>query len=92
MDLLFEFLIELIFEGTIELSSSKKVPKIIRYPLIVLIVLIFSIFIIGLLILGIFSLDENIGMGIFLIILSLIFLLFFIKKIKEKYKELKSKK
>ena len=92
MDLLIEFLIELIFDGTIELSSNKKVPKVIRYPLIVLIVLIFSIFIVGFLILGILSLKENIGMGIFLIILSLIFLLFFIKKIKEKYKELKSKK
>lgn len=34
MEIVFEILIELILEGTMEASKNKKVPKIIRYPLI----------------------------------------------------------
>jgi len=45
MDALFEFLFELIFEGSLEAAKSKKLSKWIRYPLIVLI----SLFIVGVL-------------------------------------------
>lgn len=41
MELIFEILIELVLEGTLELSQNIKVPKMIRYPLIFLIVLLF---------------------------------------------------
>lgn len=34
MDFIFELLFELIFEGALSVSSDKKVPKFIRYPLI----------------------------------------------------------
>ena len=46
MDLLFEFLIELILESSIEASKSRKVPRLIRYPLIVLL----SFFMVGVLV------------------------------------------
>ena len=54
MDDVIEFILELILEGTIEISSNKKVPKWIRYPLIALIVLIFAIVTFGLIIFGIY--------------------------------------
>ena len=42
MDYIIEFLLELVFEGTFEISKSEKVPKYIRYPLIVLVLLFFT--------------------------------------------------
>jgi len=41
MECLFEFILELVFEGSIEVSKSNKIPKYIRYPLIVIISLFF---------------------------------------------------
>lgn len=78
MEYIIEFILELIIEGSIELSQSKKVPKIIRYFLISIIVLFFLIVTLGLIIGGILILNKNlligifiIGIGIFLFIASL---------------------
>ena len=38
MEFIFEMVLELILEGTLEISKNRKVPKIIRYPLIFFIV------------------------------------------------------
>lgn len=37
MDILFEFILEFVLEGSIEISSNKKISKWIRYPLLLFI-------------------------------------------------------
>lgn len=85
MEFLIELIFELIFEGGVEMSKSKKVPKCIRYFLIAIIVLIFMIIILGMFLLGILMLNENILFGLAFIILSFVFLILSIKKFKETY-------
>lgn len=58
-----------------EISSNKKISKWIRYPLILFIILFFSIVIIGLFVLGLIILKENILFGLFIIVLSLFMLI-----------------
>ena len=85
MEYLFEFIFELALEGSIELSKSKKVPKFIRYPLIVFIILFF-LAVIGLIFLtGILILKENIMAGIFFIIIGMFMLVMSIIKFKKVY-------
>lgn len=85
MDLVFEFLLELIFEGAVEVSKSKKIPKIIRYPLICLIVLFF-IALIGLMFfVSYLVFQESIVGGICFFLFSFIFLVMGIFKFKNLY-------
>ncbi len=85
MEYLFEFILELIFEGSIEVSKCKKVPKFIRYPLI-LIITLFFITVIGLIYLaGVLSLKENIILGVFFILLGLYMSIMSIIKFKNIY-------
>ncbi len=59
MDFLFELIFELVAEGTVELSKSVKVPKLIRYPLIAIIVL-FCMAVIGIIFfVSIISFEER---------------------------------
>lgn len=92
MEFLIELLLDLIIEGSIEISSNKKVSKFIRYPLIVLIILFFTLFILGLMLLGVIILKENIYFGIFLLIIVLILLISGINKFKNIYLEKKENK
>ena len=85
MEFLIEELLDLILEGSIEVSSNKKVPRCIRYPLIVIIILFFSIVIFGLLILGIALTKENLVAGILIILFSLILLIGWIVKFRKIY-------
>lgn len=87
MEFLIEAVLDLIFEGSIEISSNKKVPKWIRYPLIVLIILFCMIVILGLLIIGIVMLKESILAGIITISVSLILFILGIIKFNKIYKE-----
>ena len=50
MDFLIELIGEIFIEGLFELATNKKVPKIIRYPLLTLFILLYSA-LVGLLIL-----------------------------------------
>ncbi len=85
MEIIFEFILELFLEGSVEISKSRKVPKWIRYPLIIIIALFF-IAIIGLLLLeGILVLKENMLIGIFLILIGLFMLIMSIIKFRETY-------
>ncbi len=90
MEYIFEFILELIFEGSIEASKSKKVPKPIRYILITLIALFF-LAVIGLIFLtGILCLEKNIAIGIFFILIGIITLVASIVKFKQTYVERKN--
>ncbi len=75
MGYIFEFMIELVLEGCIEVSKSRKIPNYIRYPLIGILSLFF-IAVIGLVfIAGILLLKENIPSGILLILVGLFLLI-----------------
>ncbi len=89
MDLLFEFLIELTMEGAIEVSKNKKISNWIRYPLIILIILFFSVVILGIFILGIIVRKDNLFLSILLIALSIFMLTASILKFKKIYIEKK---
>ncbi len=85
MEYIFEFLLELILEGSIEVSKNRKIPKYIRYPLIVLIILFF-IAVIGLVFLaGILSIKENIFVGLIFIVIGLMMLIASIIKFRKTY-------
>ncbi|MBE6851847.1 MAG: hypothetical protein E7505_00020 [Ruminococcus sp.] len=83
MDFIIELVFELIAEGTVELSKSTKVPKLIRYPLIVIIVLfvtgIFGIILFA----GLMLLKENVILGIVLIAIALLMLVMGIVKFRK---------
>lgn len=85
MEYIFEFILELVFEGSIEVSKSNKVPKYIRYPLMV-IILLFFIAVIGLIFwVGILSLKENILLGILLILIALFMFIMSVIKFRKTY-------
>lgn len=91
MELLIEFLAELIFEGTIELSMSKSVPKWIRYILIVIIMCFFLTVFFGLGLFGTVAIIKNeIAIGIFILLVDAIlvvsFIYRFIKTVQENKK------
>ncbi len=86
MEWLFEFIMELVLEGSIEASKSRKIPKYIRYPLIALIA-VFFIAIIGIIFLtGIMLLKENVPfLGVIFILLGAYMLIMSIIKFKRVY-------
>ena len=85
MDLLFEAIFELILEGSFEASRSSKVPKPIRYFLIVLIALVYLLIIGFLFYMGITGLNKNLFAGIILIVFGLLFLILSIIKFRKTY-------
>ena len=87
MDLILEIIFELLFEGAAHVAGSKKVPKWIRYPLAI-IILLFIAAIIGLILwIGISSLKENIFGGIIAILIGLVLLVCGVMKLKKYYNE-----
>lgn len=87
MEFIFEFLIELIFEGVVEASKNHKVPKAIRYPLILLIVLLYIGVIFIVFFTGVLAYQRiNRIYGILLIIIGCILLVYSIRKFIKVYK------
>jgi len=85
MDFVFEFILELILEGSIEVSKNERIPKFVRYPLLALIVLFFAM-IIGLIFLvGILTLRKNIFVSLFFIIIGLFLFVMSIVKFRKVY-------
>lgn len=85
MEFLIEGILDLILEGSVEASKSKKVPKTIRYILIVSISLVF-ISIVGLIIwLGINILKDNTIGGVFIILFGIFFLILGVLKFRKVY-------
>ncbi len=85
MEYIFEFILELVLEGGIEVSKSRKIPNYIRYPLIGILSLFF-IAVIGLVFwAGILSLKENIPSGILLILVGLFLLIMSVIRFRKTY-------
>lgn len=86
MEFIFEFVVELMLEETFEISKNKKVSKIIRYPLIVFITLLFLGVIALIIFTGILAFDRiNKICGILFIILGIIIFIASIIKFKNIY-------
>ena len=95
MDFIFEFIFDLILEGSVEVAKERKISPWIRIPCLIF-VLLFSIFIIGgLAFVGIYMLikpddQTSFYMGIVCLILDLIMIIGFIREYKkEKQKRIK---
>ena len=84
MDLLFELIFSIIFEGSIEGMKSKKIPLWIRIICTIMVVAIFSfvISIIGLLAVAMWNEYHHIP-SVLLSIVDLLFIIFGIKKVKK---------
>ncbi len=91
MEFLFELLLELIAEGTVELSQSIRVPKFVRY-LLIAIIIVFFIAVIGIMVIAsITALQENLIFGIILVALTLFTLVMGILKFRKTYLTRKNK-
>lgn len=85
MEYLFEFMLELVLEGSMEVSKNRKVPKYIRYPLIIIISLFF-IAVIGIVFFaGILSLRENALVGMLFILIGSFMLIMSVIKFRKTY-------
>lgn len=89
MDFIIELVIELLLEGSIEISSNKRVSRWIRYPLIVFIVTMFAGIILLMLYLSFSLLNKNVLVAILILIISLFMLISAIIKFKKLYLEKK---
>ena len=87
MEFLIELLLDLVLEGSVEISSNRKIPKSIRWPFIVLIVLFFFVVIFGMFVLGMLILNKSLLGGVFIIVVNCIFIILGIKKFKKVYLE-----
>lgn len=85
MEDLFELVLDLIIEGTEELSSNRRVTKWIRYPLIFIISAMALGIIILIIWLGISIIKKNLIVGIMCICLGVFMLLGCIRKFIRRY-------
>lgn len=87
MEILFEFIFELLFEGSVEVAKSRKAPRWIRYPIIALLSLCIIAVVLLFFVLGIFLIIKNESYSLFLglvfLIIDVLFVVSIIKKIKE---------
>ncbi len=85
MEYIFEFILELVLEGSMEVSANSRIPKYIRYPLIGILPLFFIAVIGFVFFAGILSLKKNILIGMFLILVGLFLLIMSIVKFRKVY-------
>ena len=72
MDLIIEFVGEVIIEGIIEIIQNKKISKWIRYPLLIIILLFYTAIVVGITIVSIKCFHENVLFGIILLFASIL--------------------
>ena len=89
MEFIIELILELLLEGSMEISSNKKVSKWIRYPLIIFITTIFLGIILLIIFLGLFLLNDWLLAGIAFLIIGIIMFISAIIKFKKLYLEKK---
>ena len=85
MEFLIELIMELVFEGTLDQSTNRKVPNWIRYPLIVLVGLFFTAVVGIILLVGLVVLREYWFVGLPLIALAIGFALLTVRKFRRVY-------
>ena len=87
MEFIIELILELLLEGSIEVSSNRKVSKWIRYPLIIFITTIFFGIILLIIFLGLSLLNDWLLAGIAFLIIGIIMFISAIIKFKKLYIE-----
>ncbi len=85
MELIIEFIVELILEGSFELSKNLKTPKWLRYPLIILVLLFLIAVVVIIFMVGYLALEESTLIGLLLIIISIAFGVYSIAKFIDIY-------
>ena len=77
LDFIIELVLDLLFEGSYEISKNKKINKWIRYPFAIIVIMIFLAFIFAIILLGVLLFSENaligsviIGWGVYVFIMS----------------------
>ena len=91
MDDLIEFLLDLVLEGSIELSPNKKVPKPIGYVLTSIVGLFFIAVLFLIFFCAVMILEESVFAGILILGIGLFILIGGIKKVHKAYFEKKKK-
>lgn len=85
MDFLIELIFELLIEGSMEVSANKKLPKWMRYPLIIFLVLFFIFIYAVIFCTAYLMLKENVYVSVGLFIIGLFLLISGIIKFKKLY-------
>ncbi|MBQ9894931.1 MAG: hypothetical protein IJM38_06025 [Ruminococcus sp.] len=89
MDLIFDFILELLFDaigtGISDASKSSKIPKPVRYILLLLILLFWTAFFALIFFVGAILLQKSVIGGIIVIVLGALMLFLAIKKLKKNY-------
>ncbi len=88
MDLIIEFILELFLEGTIEIGTSRKVSKIIRYLLLALIILFYITFNFLFIYIGVEVLKNNMIGGVIIILIGILLIFTTIYAFYKKLKKL----
>lgn len=89
MEFIIELILELLLEGSIEVSSNRKVSKWIRYPLTIFITTIFSGVILLIIFLGLSLLNDWFLAGIIFLIIGIVMFVSAVIKFKKLYIEKK---
>ena len=87
MDFLIELIGEIFIDGLFELATNKKVPKLIRYPLLTLFILLYLALVGLLILLGIRLYFDNKLASFILLGLAIGLLIITIVSIRKKMKE-----
>lgn len=87
MDFLIELIGEIFIDGLFELATNKKVPKLIRYPLLTLFILLYLALVGLLILLGIRIYFDNKLASFILLGLAIGLLIITIVSIRKKMKE-----
>ena len=74
MDDIIEFILEFVLEIGAEVAADRKVPKWIRYPLLVFFLLLYASITVGLLVCGVLIFEESPVFAIILIVVGLFIL------------------
>lgn len=86
MDFLIELIGEIFIEGLFELATNKKVPVVIRYPILSLFILLYLAVILLLIYLGIKSYTNNKLASMILWTLAIVLIIITIISIRKKMK------
>ena len=85
MEFLIELILDLLFEGALDASQSRRVPRPIRFFLIGLLTLFYVAFIGLLIFLGIVIMRQTILFGTLLIIFAVVFTVICVLKFRKLY-------
>ncbi len=89
MDFLIEFILDLIIDSGIESINNRKIPLMGRCFILIFLILLFSSFFLGVLVLGLVILKKDFYTGIFILLIGLILLVMGILRFKEIYRKKK---